>query len=69
MVGDRVKADLKAGRLWKARDRLVGVLRANPTDQWALEQLGGVYFNMGDLPAAGRAWFLTGQSGPEIVAD
>ncbi len=62
---ERVKADLEAGRLWKARDRLAGVLRVDPTNQWALDQLGDVHYRMGDLPEAGRAWFLTARTGPE----
>jgi hypothetical protein len=64
-VRKRVEADVKAGRLWKARDRLIGLLRAKPADQWGLTQLGHVYFRMGDLPQAGRAWFLSGRTGPE----
>jgi tetratricopeptide (TPR) repeat protein len=64
-VEDRVKADLEAGRVWKARDRLLGVLRVDPSNQWAHEQLGDVYFRMGDLPQAGRAWFLTTKSGAD----
>ena len=63
---ERVDADLAAGRLWKARDRLVGLLRGDPANQWALEKLGEVYFRMGDLPQAGRAWFLTPRTGPEF---
>src|SRR5437660_425056 len=64
-VQERVEADLKAVRLWKARDRLVGVLRVAPADQWALDRLGGIYFRMGDLPQAGRVWYLTPRQGPE----
>jgi hypothetical protein len=59
---------MRAGRLWKARDRLVGVLRVAPANQWALDQLGTVYFRMGDLPQAGRVWFLTPKDGPEWEA-
>jgi hypothetical protein len=64
-VKQRVENDMRAGRLWKARDRLVGVLRAAPADQWALDQLGTIYFRMGDLPQAGRVWYLTPKTGPE----
>lgn len=67
-VRERVETDLKAGRLWKARDRLVGLLRGDPANQWALTQLGEVYFRMGDLPQAGRAWYLTARVGPEWEA-
>ena len=65
---ERVDDDFRAGRLWKARDRLVGKLRNSPSDQWALNRLGAVYFRMGDLPQAGRAWFLTERQGPEWEA-
>lgn len=67
-VEERVAADLKSGRPWKARDRLIGVLRADPKNQWALDQLGDIYFRMGDLPQAGRAWYLTTKTGPEWEA-
>lgn len=67
-VRDRVDADLKAGRLWKGRDRLVGLLRVDPANQWALDQLGEIYFQMGDLPQAGRAWYLTARVGPDWEA-
>jgi tetratricopeptide (TPR) repeat protein len=67
-VRERVGADLKAGRLWKARERLVGLLRVDPANQWALDQLGEIYFRMGDLPQAGRAWYLTPRVGPEWEA-
>lgn len=56
---DRARADLEAGRPWKARDRLTGWLHQNPTDQDALGLLGDVYMRMGDEPAAGRALMLT----------
>jgi len=62
---ERVNADLAEGRLWKARDRLQGARRMDPTNQWILETLGEVYFRMGDLPEAGRAWFLTARTGPD----
>src|ERR1700736_5792585 len=64
-VRERVDADLKAGRQWKARDRLVGLLRVDPANPWALDQLGEVYFRMGDRPQAGRAWYLTARVGLE----
>jgi tetratricopeptide (TPR) repeat protein len=67
-VKERVKADLEASRLWKARDRLKGVLRVDPANQWALDQLGGVYYRMGDLPEAGRAWYLTARTGSDWEA-
>lgn len=62
---ERVEEDVRRGRLWKARDRLAGMIRTDPTNQWGLNRLGEIYFRMGDLPAAGRVWFLTDREGPE----
>jgi hypothetical protein len=39
-VEQRVENDMRAGRLWKARDRLIGVLRAAPTLQERLKAEG-----------------------------
>lgn len=61
----RAQADLDAGRLWKARDRLSGALRTAPHDEAILEFLGETYWRMGDHPAAARYWILTGRSSPE----
>lgn len=58
-VKHRVQDDLNAGRLWKARDRLLGARRIDPANQWVLNSLGEIYFKMGDLPAAGGVWFLS----------
>src|SRR3712207_3559251 len=55
----RARADLAAGRPWKARDRLRGVIGARPTDQTALALLGDVLLDMGDEPEAGRWLFLS----------
>jgi hypothetical protein len=60
----RVEADIAAGRLWKARDRLEGKLFHAPANQKVLELLGAVRADMGDLPAAGLAWFLTDGDDP-----
>lgn len=56
---DRVHRDLAAGCRWKARDRLLGLVRARPGDPEILDLLGQVLYDMGDLPAAGRYWYLT----------
>ena len=53
------RADLAAGRAWKARDRLLGALPAHGADQELLGLLGEVFFAMGDHPQAGRFWALT----------
>jgi hypothetical protein len=55
----RVKDELDRGRLWKARDRLLGKLADEPANHDLLGLMGDVYFAMGDLPQAGRYWWLT----------
>lgn len=62
---ERARADLAAGRAWKARDRLTGHLADN-LDPEALELLGEVHYAMGDMPAAGAAWFGTGRRGQDV---
>lgn len=57
---DRARADLKAGRLWKARDRLYGLIR-DRQDAEVLDLLATVHNEMHDLPAAGALWFVTGR--------
>jgi hypothetical protein len=61
----RARADLAAGREWKARERLVSYL-AGEYDAEALELLGEVSFTMRDLPAAGAAWFGSGRRGKDV---
>ena len=61
----RARADLEAGREWKARERLVGHL-AGEYDAEALELLGEVNYAMRDLPAAGAAWFGTARRGKDV---
>lgn len=60
-VIERARADIAAGRLWKARDRLLGAL-VHRADDEVLDLLGEVHFAMGDLPAAGALWFVTGRA-------
>ncbi len=55
----RIRDDIQAGRLWRARDRLQGHLRQRRADQVVLRLLGEVHYAMGDLPQAGRHWWLT----------
>ena len=61
----RARADLAAGREWKARDRLTGHLGEH-YDAEALELLGEVHFAMRDLPSAGAAWFGTNRRGKDV---
>jgi len=56
---ERARADIAAGTLWKARDRLHGAFKSDPANQEVLNLLGQTLFDMGDLPAAGRYWYLT----------
>lgn len=55
----RAQADIAAGELWRARDRLNGSWKNSPTNFEVVEVLGEVYMRMGDLPAAGRWWYLS----------
>jgi hypothetical protein len=62
----RARAEIAAGRLWKARDRLTGALRGDPYDQALLDLLGSLYLQMGEQPLAGSHWFLTERSGKDV---
>ncbi len=64
-VVDRARGDLQHGRAWKARDRLVGYL-ASHRDPEALDLLGQVLYDMGDLPAAGAVWFGSARRGADV---
>jgi hypothetical protein len=64
----RARADLLAGRLWLARDRLGSLLAARPADQIALDLMGEVLWRMGDQPGAGRFWTLTPRDDPDARA-
>ncbi|MDQ2723118.1 MAG: hypothetical protein M3Y19_07455 [Actinomycetota bacterium] len=59
---ERCRRDLARGEPWRARDRLYGALRDYPTDERLLDLLGQVLQQMGDLPAAGAAWFLSNRA-------
>ncbi len=61
----RARADIAAGREWKARDRLLGYV-ADRADPEGLELLGEVEYSMRDLPAAGAAWFGTSRRGADV---
>lgn len=54
----RARRDLEAGRAWKARDRLIGLL-AHRQDHEVLDLLAEAHFTAGDLPAAGALWWVT----------
>jgi hypothetical protein len=67
-VLERARVDVEAGAPWKARDRLQGLVRLWPADQQVLGMLGEVLCAMGDLPAAGRCWYLTERTGADVDA-
>ncbi|KRE42593.1 hypothetical protein [Knoellia sp. Soil729] len=58
---------IDAHQLWVARDLLAAHVREE-RDVEALRLLGEVHHGMGDLPAAGAAWFGAGVKGPEVEA-
>lgn len=62
------RQDLRDGRPWMARDRLLGTLGTRRGDAAALDLLGEVHTAMNDLPAAGAAWFLTARSDEATTA-
>ena len=65
---ERAAADLLRAEPWLARDRLLGALRAGPLDQEVLRGLAEAYTALGDLPAAGACWFLTGAEDTDPAA-
>ncbi len=65
---ERARAEVEAGRPWKARERLEGSLANDATNPDVLDLLGEICSRMGDLPAAGGYWFLTERHGPEVDA-
>lgn len=64
-VIEQAHADLASGQAWRARDALSRYLQ-HTADEEVLILLGGVLYGMGDLPAAGAAWFGTSKRGGEV---
>ena len=64
-VIEQAHADLASGQAWRARDALSRYLH-HTADEDVLILLGGVLYGMGDLPAAGAAWFGTSKRGGEV---
>lgn len=60
----RARADLEAGRAWKARDRLAGLLVDRQDDE-VLDLLATVHLRMSDLPSAGALLFVLAREEPE----
>lgn len=61
----RVDAEIKAGRLWRGREILGGVIQYRIYDPDLFEELGYVLLLMNDLPEAGKYLFLSGKRKPE----
>ncbi|WP_130494763.1 DUF6584 family protein [Motilibacter rhizosphaerae] len=68
MVVEAALADVAAGRPWAARDRLRSALVRDRTNPRLHDLLGEVLFAMGDLPAAGLAWFLSSRENADPSA-
>jgi hypothetical protein len=66
-VVTEAQAAIERKELWVARDLLAVHVREE-RDVEALRLLGEVHHGMGDLPAAGAAWFGAGVKGPEVEA-
>ncbi|MFC7490286.1 MULTISPECIES: hypothetical protein [unclassified Knoellia] len=66
VVAEATRA-IERQQLWVARDLLAAHVREG-RDLEALRLLGEVHHGMGDLPAAGAAWFGAGVRGPEVEA-
>ncbi|HEX8552845.1 MAG TPA: DUF6584 family protein [Abditibacteriaceae bacterium] len=61
----RVDDEIKAGRLWRAKERLSSVVGQIPYDAKVYEELGYVLLLMNDLPEAGKYLFVSGARKPE----
>ena len=64
----RAQRDPGRGEPWLARDRLVGALAQRGTDEALLDLLARTYVAIGDLPAAGGAWFVSARTGGPVTA-
>jgi len=62
----RARGLIERGERWRARDLLVESLDQGDAATDALVLLGEVLYSMGDLPAAGAAWFGASVKGPEV---
>ncbi|MBI4601371.1 MAG: hypothetical protein HY721_05340 [Planctomycetes bacterium] len=64
----RVRAEVAAGELDTARDRLHGLILTYPERLDLRRELGDVYWRMGDRAMAGRFWYLEEPAAPEVRA-
>lgn len=62
----RVTADIERGDLGKARDRLEGMIDGYPASLAVREQLGDVYWRLHYPERAGKHWYLSESTRPEM---
>jgi hypothetical protein len=60
----RIRAEIEAGDLGSARDRLHGLISSYPGDLRLRRELGEVYWALGDRAMAGRHWYLVVEKSP-----
>lgn len=58
---EKAEREIAEGRLWRAKEILQGAIPNAGYDRGLFEKLGNVLLKMGDLPAAGRYLFLSGE--------
>ena len=64
----RARAELEAGRTWKAKDILRGRIGSGPLDSEVYDAYGLLLERMGDRFEAGKYLFLSGTRSPERAA-
>jgi len=62
----KAQAEIEAGRLWRAREKLQGAMRSYPADVRVLEAYGRLLDRLGDRVQAGKFLFLSGVRGPDV---
>ncbi len=65
---ERVRRDVTAGNLGRARDRLHGLLATHPNDLRLRGELARIYAKLGFPAMAGRYWYLEALPDPEMQA-
>lgn len=61
----KVDAEIAAGHLGRARDRLLGLLSTFPDDLELRHRLGSLYWKLQDPSMAGKYWYLEAASSAE----
>jgi len=62
----KVHAEIEAGRLYQARDRLHGLIQSYPDEYTLRWLLGDVYWRLNYPAMAGRYWWLYPPERPEV---